>query len=92
MKGGGLRENFPQKVAVCRPRWGPGELVAYWGPTEAERKRLPGCVDHNRLSFAAHLKFFKRERPLFQVGKEIPAATLSGLTTQLCISLTALAR
>jgi hypothetical protein len=40
--------------------WSPDELAAHWTLTDAERQLLPDCVDHNRLGFAAHLKFFGR--------------------------------
>ena len=39
----------------------PDELAAHWVLTDTERQLLPDRVDHNRLGFAVHLKFFELE-------------------------------
>jgi Domain of unknown function (DUF4158) len=72
--------------------WSPDELAARWTLTDAERQLLPGRVDHHRLGFTAHLKCFEREAGFPESPRDIPAAALNALSTQLHIPSTALAR
>ena len=72
--------------------WSPDELAAHWVLTDTERQLLPDRVDHNRLGFAAHLKFFELEGRFPESSRDIPAAALNALAMQLQIASTALAR
>jgi Domain of unknown function (DUF4158) len=71
--------------------WSPDELAAHWVLTGTERQLLPDGVDHNRLGFAAHLKFFELEGRFPESQRDIPAAALDALATQLQIPSAALA-
>jgi len=70
--------------------WSPDELAIHWTLTDTELPLLPDRVDHNRLGFAAHLKFFELEGRFPTSPRDIPAVALSALATQLHISPTAL--
>ncbi|MDQ3831897.1 MAG: DUF4158 domain-containing protein, partial [Candidatus Tectomicrobia bacterium] len=72
--------------------WSPDELAAHWVLTDPERQLLPDRVDHNRLGFAVHLKFFELEVRFPESPRDIPAAALNALATQLQIPSTTLAR
>ena len=72
--------------------WSPDELAAHWVLTDPERQLLPDRVDHNRLGFAVHLKFFELEGRFPESPRDIPAAALNALATQLQIPSTTLAR
>jgi TnpA family transposase len=72
--------------------WSPDELAAHWVLTAPERQLLPDRVDHNRLGFAVHLKFFELEGRFPESPRDIPAAALNALATQLQIPSTTLAR
>ena len=72
--------------------WSPDELAAHWVLTDTERQLLPDRIDHNRLGFAAHLKFFEPEGRFPESSRDIPAAALNALAMQLQIASTALAR
>jgi hypothetical protein len=63
-----------------------------WTLTDPEQHLLPDRVDHNRLGFAAHLKFFELEGRFPESPRDIPAAALNALATQLQIPSTTLAR
>jgi TnpA family transposase len=70
--------------------WSPDELAIHWTLTDTELHLLPDRVDHNRLGFAAHLKFFELEGRFPTSPRDIPAVALSALATQLHISPTTL--
>jgi Domain of unknown function (DUF4158) len=72
--------------------WSPDELAAHWVLTDTERQLLPDRVDHNRLGFAVHLKFFELEGRFPESPRDIPAAALNALATQLQIPPTTLTR
>jgi hypothetical protein len=72
--------------------WSLDELAAHWVLTDTERQLLPDRVDHNRLGFAVHLKFFELEGRFPESPRDIPAAALNALATQLQIPSTTLAR
>jgi hypothetical protein len=70
--------------------WSPDELAAHWALTDTERHLLPDRVEHNRLGFAVHLKFFALEGRFPEDPRAIPAAALQALATQLGLSPSAL--
>jgi Domain of unknown function (DUF4158)/Tn3 transposase DDE domain len=72
--------------------WSPDELASHWALTDLERQLLPDRIDHNRLGFAAHLKFCELEGRFPESPRDIPTAALNALATQLGIPSTALAR
>jgi hypothetical protein len=72
--------------------WSPDELAAHWVLTDTERQLLLDRVDHNRLGFAVHLKFFELEGRFPESPRDIPDAALNALATQLQIPSTTLAR
>jgi Domain of unknown function (DUF4158) len=72
--------------------WSPDELAAHWTLTDPEQHLLPDRVDHKRLGVAAHLNFFELEGRFPEAPRDIPAAALTALATQLHIPSTALAR
>jgi TnpA family transposase len=72
--------------------WSLDELAAHWVLTDTERQLLPDRVDHNRLGFAVHLKFFELEGRFPESPRNIPAAALNALATQLQIPSTTWAR
>jgi Domain of unknown function (DUF4158) len=72
--------------------WSPDELAAHWVLTDTEQHLLPDHVDYNRLGFAVHLKFFELEGRVPESPRDIPAAALNALATQLQIPPTTLTR
>jgi TnpA family transposase len=72
--------------------WTEEELAECWSLTTAELEILPDRGDHNRLSFAVLLKFVEIEGRFPGSPREVPAAALSYLASQLHIPPTAFAR
>jgi len=61
--------------------WSPDELAAHWTLTDPDPQLFPGRFDHNRLGFAAQLKFFELEGRFPESPWDIPATALNALAT-----------
>ena len=72
--------------------WTEEELAECWSLTTAELETLPDRGDRNRLGFAVLLKFVEIEGRFPSSPREVPAAALSYLASQLHIPPTAFAR
>jgi TnpA family transposase len=72
--------------------WSEEELIESWSLSKEELTQLPDRVDRNRLGFAVLLKFFEIERRFPRSPRDVPAAVLSYLATQLHIPPTAFAQ
>jgi TnpA family transposase len=72
--------------------WTDEELAEHWSLSTAELEILPDRGDHNRLGFAVLLKFIEIEGCFPSSPREVPAAALSHLASQLRIPPTAFIR
>ena len=72
--------------------WTDEELAECWSLSMTELETLPDRGDHNRLGFAVLLKFVENEGRFPCSPREVPAAALSYLASQLHIPPTAFAQ
>ena len=67
--------------------WSDDELAAQWSLSPEELALLPNRVGHNRFGFAVQLKFFQIEGRFPRSPREVPAAALRHLASQLGLSI-----
>ena len=67
--------------------WSNDELAEQWSLSPEELALLPNRVGHNRFGFAVHLKFFQIDGRFPRSPREVPAAALRHLASQLGLSI-----
>ena len=67
--------------------WSDDELAAQWSLSPKELALLPNRVGHNRFGFAVQLKFFQIEGRFPRSPREVPAAALRHLASELGLSI-----
>lgn len=67
--------------------WSDEELTEHWSLNAEELDLLPNRVEYNQLGFAVQLKFFEIEGRFPRSAREVPAAALRYLASQLGVSI-----
>ncbi len=67
--------------------WSDDELAEQWSLSPEELALLPNRVGHNRFGFAVQLKFFQIEGRFPRSPREVPAAALRHLASELGLSI-----